>query len=295
MIRRALSAFALLASLPAHAAEPTPFTIEQTRLLSEAEGRLADNPNDADALIWKGRRLGYLGRLEESIATYEAGEKLHPADARFARHIGHRLISLRRFEEAEAALARAAKLVAAAPDAVEPDGLPNAAGVPTSTLKGNIYYHLGLAQYLRGGFGEAASSYQGAAALADNPDAAAAALYWLYLSLKRAGADAAAAAALARVDASWMLIENGVYHELALCFRGEADCDAILARAREAEGVDFATPAYGVAMQRRLKGDRKGARALLREILERDDGTAFGRLAAEADLKREEAPRLDDF
>lgn len=240
-----------------------------------------------DALIWKGRRLGYLGRYEEAIAVYAAGEALHPKDARFARNIGHRLISLRRFEEAEAALARAAMLVAALPDAVEPDGLPNAAGVPTSTLKGNIFYHLGLAHYLQGDFDKAALSCEGAAALADNPDAAAAALYWLYLSLKRAGQDAAASAALARVDAKWTLIENGVYHELALCFRGERDCDAILARARAAEGIDYATPAYGVAMQRRLKGDRKGARALLKEIALRDASAAFGRLAAEADLKRE--------
>lgn len=294
-MRSALIAAGLLVMPPALAAEPSAFTLEQTRLLTEAEARLAANPSDADALIWKGRRLGYLGRYEEAIAVFGAGEKQHPKDARFARHIGHRLISLRRYEEAEAALARAAMLVAALPDAVEPDGLPNAAGVPTSTLKGNIFYHLGLAQYLQGDFDGAALRYEGAAALADNPDAAAAALYWLYLSLKRAAQDAAAGEALARVDASWTLIENGVYHDLALCFRGERDCDAILARAREAEGVDFVTPAYGVAMQRRLKGDRKGARALLKDIVERDDSTAFGRLAAEADLKREAAQRLDDF
>lgn len=291
----AIIATGLALTNPALAAEPSAFTAEQTRLLSEAEAALADNPSDADALLWKGRRLGYLGRYDEAIAVFEAGEKLHPTDARFARHIGHRLISLRRFEDAELALARAAMLVAAAPDAVEPDGLPNAAGVPTSTLKGNIYYHLGLAQYLQGDFDAAALSYEGAAALADNPDAAAAALYWLYLSLKRAAQDAAASAALARVDADWTLIENGVYHELALCFRGERDCDAILARARGAEGVDYATPAYGVAMHRRLKGDRAGARALLKEIVARDDSTAFGRLAAEAELQREAAQRLDDF
>lgn len=167
--------------------------------------------------------------------------------------------------------------------------------MPTSTLKGNIFYHLGLAHYLQGDFDAAARSYEGAAALADNPDAAAAALYWLYLSLKRAAQDAAASAALARVDAQWTLIENGVYHELALCFRGEKDCEAILARARAADGIDYATPAYGLAMQRWLNGDRKGARALLKEIVDRDDSAAFGHLAAAADLKREAVPRLDDF
>jgi tetratricopeptide (TPR) repeat protein len=262
------------------------FTTEQTRLLTGAEATLSEKSTDADALIWKGRRLGYLGRYEEAIAVYAAGEALHPTDARFARHIGHRLISLQRFAEAETALTRAAALTAALPDETEPDGLPNAAGVPTSTLKGNIWYHLGLAHYLQGEFDAAARAFEGAAALSANPDAASAAIYWLYLSLKRAGDDAAAAKALARVDASWALIENGVYHDLALCFRGEKDCDAILARAREAEGVDYATSAYGVAMQRLISGDRKGARALLKEIIARDGSAAFGRLAAEAEFAR---------
>ena len=104
-VKAKLSALVLSAFLTAHsavaiAAEPDPFTTQQTRLLSEAEATLADNPTDADALIWKGRRLGYLGRYEEAIAVYMTGEALHPTDARFARHIGHRLISLRRFAEA---------------------------------------------------------------------------------------------------------------------------------------------------------------------------------------------------
>lgn len=160
-------------------------------------------------------------------------------------------------------------------------------GWPTSTLKGNIWYHLGLAHYLQGEFAAAARGYAGAAALSANPDAAAAALYWLYLSLMQAGDDAGAKTALAAVDADWTLIENSVYHELALCFRGDADCDAILARARAADGIDYATPAYGVAMERLLSGDRRGARALLKEVVARDESAAFGRLAAEATLDRE--------
>ena len=43
---------------------------------------------------------------------------------------------------------------------IEPDGQPNARNIPTSTLNSNIYYHLGLAQYLKGEF-EAALSFLG--------------------------------------------------------------------------------------------------------------------------------------
>lgn len=262
------------------------FVAEQTKLLDEAKSRLASNPGNAEAMIWIGRRLGYLGRFEEAIATYRQGEALHPKDARFARHIGHRLISLKQFKEAEKAFERAVRITAAEPDRVEPDGLPNDAGVPTSTLKGNIWYHLGLARYLQGDFASAAIAYEGASALAHNPDAAAAARYWLYLSLKRSGQDEAASDALRGVDSNWTLIENGVYQKLSLCLRGELDCEAILRQARGGEGVAYATPAYGVAMARMIAGDAAGAKSLLEEIANKDAGASFGRLAAEADLKR---------
>lgn len=262
------------------------FHTEQTKLLAEAQSRLAQDPTNAEAMIWVGRRLGYLGRYKEAISTYQQGETLHPKDARFARHIGHRLISLKQYEDAEKAFERAARLTAAEPDRVEPDGLPNEAGVPTSTLKGNIWYHLGLARYLQGNFASAAIAYEGASALAHNPDAAAAARYWLFLSLKRSGLEDAASEALGGVDSNWDLIENGVYHELALCLRGERDCEAILQQARTAEGVGYATPAYGVAMARMLAGDSAGGRSLLEEIVAKDTGASFGRLAAEADLQR---------
>lgn len=268
----------------AASAQEDDFTTRQEALLDQVQAELAAEPDNAEAAIWAGRRLGYLGRYEEAIATYTQGWRRHPADARFPRHIGHRLISMRRYDEAEEMFEQAVALAAAQPDAVEPDGLPNAAGVPTSTLKGNIYYHLGLARYLQGDFAAAARAYEGASALAHNPDAAAAARYWLFLSLFRAGDRAAAQLALAGVDADWALIENGVYHELSLCFRGDADCDEIMTRARAAEGIDFATPAYGIAMAHYTKGETTEARAILDEIVGRGSSAAFGHLAAEADL-----------
>ena len=277
-----LAAFFALCSA-AHA-QADDFTAKQEALLAEAAAKLKANPGDADAAIWVGRRLGYLGRYEDALKVYWAAAALHMKDARFPRHMGHRLISLRRFDDAIETLEVAAALVAASPDQVEPDGLPNAAGVPTSTLKGNIYYHLGLAHYLTGDFDAAARGFEGASALAHNPDAAAAARYWLYLSLARADETEAANTVLAAVEADWELIENKEYHDLALCLRGDMDCDAILERARGEEGIGFATPAYGVAMARLIAGDKKQARKLLKEITDRGPSAAFGHIAAEADL-----------
>ena len=261
------------------------FRAEQEALLAQA--RAVEEPEHpeamADAAVWIGRRLGYLGRYNEAIAAFEHGEARFPKDARFARHLGHRLISVRRFDDAVVALTRAETLMADRPDEIEPDGLPNTASTPLSTLKGNIAYHLGLAYYLRGDFAEAARTFQGAVALAANPDSAAAARYWLYLSLARAGDMDAANAALAPIRPDWRIIENHAYFWLTLCYGGQGPCERAAA---DSETPESAAIAYGLAARALIEGHADEARAAMRAMLARDDWASFGYIAAEADLAR---------
>jgi TolB-like protein/class 3 adenylate cyclase/Tfp pilus assembly protein PilF len=59
------------------------------------------NPNDADALIMKGRLLAFRGRPEESLVWLEAAGRLNPLIIRwYDVHFGIALYSLRRFAEA---------------------------------------------------------------------------------------------------------------------------------------------------------------------------------------------------
>ena len=46
--------------------------------LVQAEKELAAKPTDADAIIWVGRRLGYLWRYQDAIAMFSKGVALHP-------------------------------------------------------------------------------------------------------------------------------------------------------------------------------------------------------------------------
>src|SRR5690349_9576180 len=80
---------------------------------------------NADSIIWLGRREAYLGYYEDAIQTFSKGIILHPVDARFYRHRGHRYITLRCFDKAIADLEKAATLIKDKPDEIEPDGLPN--------------------------------------------------------------------------------------------------------------------------------------------------------------------------
>ncbi len=144
-----------------------------TARLAEARRGFEHTPDNADSVIWLGRRTAYLGRYREAIAIFSDGIRDHPEDARMYRHRGHRYLTIREFDKALIDFERARGLIAGTPDQVEPDGIPNARGIPTSTLHSNIRYHLGLAHYLKGHFDAAARIYAedvAAARASNNPD-----------------------------------------------------------------------------------------------------------------------------
>ena len=268
---------------------------ERERELVEARARLAAAPGDAEALIWVGRRLGYLGRYREAVAVFSVGIARFPDDARFLRHRGHRFLTRRRLELAEADLARAGELVRGRPDEVEPDGLPNERGIPTSTLQSNVWYHLGLARYLEGDFEGALAAYRECLAVSGNPDMLVATSHWLYMTLRRLAPlgeeTAAAAEVLAPIHAGLDIIENRAYHRLLLMYRGELSPEELLAEAGgDAGSLDFATVAYGVANHHLYNGREAEARELFERILAGGQWPAFGYLAAEAELARTGRP-----
>ncbi len=134
---------------------PLPALSEQTKKLyesklAEATADYKKDSTNADAIIWLGRRTAYLGNYKEAIAIFTKGIVLHPQDARFYRHRGHRYITLRCFDKAIADFEKAATLIKGKPDEIEPDGIPHAQNTPTSSLQSNIWYHLGLAYFIKG-------------------------------------------------------------------------------------------------------------------------------------------------
>jgi tetratricopeptide (TPR) repeat protein len=253
--------------------------------LAAAKADAEARPNDPEALIWLGRRTAYLGRYREAIAIFTRGAARFPEDARFLRHRGHRYISIRRFDRAEADLEQAARLVAGRPDEVEPDGLPNAAGIPTSTLQSNIWYHLGLARYLQGDFAGALEAYRACLEVSKNPDMQVATRQWLYLTLRRLGRDAEASQVLEPVRMDLEILENQAYHKLLLMERGEIPAASLLA-AEGSGDLDPATLGYGIGAWTLAEGRREEALRIFRHVVETGPWSAFGAIAAEAELAR---------
>lgn len=243
----------------------------------------------ADNLIWVARRQGYLGRYREAIKTLTDGVAKFPDDPRMYRHRGHRLITLRCFDEAIADLKVAERLALRKPDEVELDGLPNARNIPTSTLQTNIWYHLGLAQYLTGDFDRAAASFMECFKRATTSDMQVAAAHWLYMSIRRYGKRDEANQFIAnQIKDDLDIIENQDYYKLVKLYKGTASGEALL---KEFEGsadtVSKASLGYGLGNRWLYHNRPNEAADIFQKIVAGDQWASFGYIAAEVELKRQ--------
>ena len=251
------------------------------------EARLAHlaAPNDADAMVWWGRRTAYTGDYLKAIDIYTEAIKRFPNDARFYRHRGHRYISIRQFDKAIADFNQAAELRQGMENQVEPDGMPNARNIPVSTLHGNIYYHLGLAHYLKNDLEQARDAYMKCLETSEMPDNVVSASHWLYMINRKLGDLEAANAVLEPINAEMDIIENMAYHKLCLFYKGEIVLDELV-NGKYSDIMNDATW-YGVGNWHLYNSEREKAKEIYEKILAGETWASFGYIAAEADYARE--------
>jgi tetratricopeptide (TPR) repeat protein len=267
---------------------PAPsFTAQQQQQLEGglqlAKQALDEAPQNADALIWYARRLGYLARYQQAIDVLTKGIELHPNDARMYRHRGHRYLTLRCTESAIADFEKATALVKGKPDEVEPDGQPNSANIPTSTLHSNIYYHLGLAYYLQKNYAKAKEAYEKCLLVSTNPDMYTATANWYYLTLRQMNNTRVATDFLATLDFETPLLENGVYRKLLQLHKDNPLAATALANASGGGDVQSATYLYGLYMFLKLNGHFSEAKQVKQQLMAGNQYASFGYIAAEMD------------
>jgi tetratricopeptide (TPR) repeat protein len=262
------------------------FSEPAAQLVAKYDSAKADfknNPNDVDNIIWYGRRTAYLGQYREAIDIYTEGINQFPEDPRLYRHRGHRYISLRDLDKAITDLSTAARLIEGTENEIEPDGMPNAQNIPTSSLHGNIWYHLGLAHYLKGNMEEAYESYLNCREAMNNDDNLVSSTHWLYMIQRRMGNKDKAEALLEPIKKDMKIIENFSYYDLCQFYKG-------LLPIKDLEGGE-AGPAndavrYGLANWYFYNDKKEKAKGLLEEILSSDSWNSFGYIAAEQDYLR---------
>ncbi len=259
---------------------------EYSKKLDEAKA-VYDSKPDADAIIWLGRRTAYLGDYKSAIKIFTDGVVKFPKDARMYRHRGHRYITLRCFDDAVSDFEKAAKLVKGKPDEIEPDGLPNAKNIPTGTLQSNIWYHLGLAHYLKGNFKKALAAYRECQKVSNNNDMRVATAYWHYMTLRRMEKNKEAQTVLEPFAGEVELIENTEYLNLIKLNRGEIKAEGLLSTIRgEADTLGSASLGYGIGNYFLYNGEKEKAVTIFRKIVEGNQWASFGYIAAEAELKK---------
>jgi len=252
--------------------------------LEAARAAYEQDPGDADSIIWYGRRMAYTGDYRSAIRIFSEGIEKHPRDARMYRHRGHRFISVRELDRAIEDLEFAADLIRNEENTIEPDGMPNALNIPVSTLHGNIWYHLGLAYYLKHDWPNAYRAFQAGFDTGGNDDNRVSTTHWRYMILRRMGKSVEAERTLDAITADMNVIENTVYHRLCLFYKGQLSLEDLALE--DAGNPTGAAAAYGIANWFLYTGDQAEARKRLQELVDTAGWDAFGYIAAEADLAR---------
>jgi tetratricopeptide (TPR) repeat protein len=231
--------------------------------LQEAQKKYEANPDDPENCILYGRALAGLWRYHEAIAVFTKGIEKHPDYAMLFRHRGHRYITIREFDKAVVDLTRASKL---------------------NDQDYDIWYHLGLAHYLKGEFAKAVDAYRQCDKAAKAEDSKISISNWLYIALRRLGKKDEAQKALAGITEGMKAGESQAYYNLLFFYKGlktEQDIEKLAVT-----DLDKATMGYGVGCWHLYSGDKQEAAGYFEKIVELPYWPAFGAIAAEAELAR---------
>lgn len=247
---------------------------------------------DADAseenYIWLGRRLAYKVKYNQAIDVFTQGLEEYPNSYKLYRHRGHRYLSQRKFDAAISDFTQAVELMPATPLEIEPDGIPNKINKPLSTTQFNVWYHLGLAHYLKGDFDKAEQAYLKCLDVSDNDDLITATVDWLYMTYRRQGKTEAAKLLLGKITPNMTIVENDSYFKRLNLYKGSLPVDSVLNVSSTSTDADLAiaTQGYGVGNWYLYNGDTVQAISVFERVVGGKHFSAFGFIAAEADLAR---------
>lgn len=241
--------------------------VDEKNEIAAAVEKLSADPKNIDLMIALGAAQAKVWRYRDAIETYTRAIAIAPTDARLYRHRGHRFISTRQFSKAVADLNRAVTL---------------------NDRDYDIWYHLGLAHYLRFDFGQAEEAYRRclmAAEKAANDDSIVAVSDWLYMTYRRSGREEDAKRVLARITPEMKVKENKSYFDRLLFYKGLKK-ESELVDVEKATDLEIATIGYGVGNWHFYNGNRARAEEYFQRIVSGKYWPAFGFIAAEAQLAR---------
>ncbi len=243
-------------------------SLPDTAAVKSTRAALEANPKNIDRIIDLGVAQSGARQFREAIATFTRGLEIEPNNALLLRWRGHRYLSVRDFDRAFADLTRGS--------GIDP------------TIYGN-WYHLGVVQFVRGEFDNAAASFAKALPIAPDAGELQGSVDWLWMSLSRAGRGAEAKAMLdKKLDQQHPEFKPAInaYTQRIELYRGEIGPDAVLTAA-DTDEVQIATLAYGLGNWYLVRGDKAQARKWFERSVQASGGwPGFGFIVSEAELRR---------
>jgi tetratricopeptide (TPR) repeat protein len=231
--------------------------------IARAERALAAEPRNVQRYVALGVAQAGARQFREAIETFTRGLAVAPDDPTLLRWRGHRYLSVRELDRAQADLERGLRL--------------------DSTMYG-ILYHLGIVRYARGDFAGAAALFARAQPRAPDAGELAGSTDWLWMSLMRAGRAAEARAMLARRPDSLAVI-NAYARRLQL-YRGEIGPADVFTLA-DTTDVQVATLSYGIGNWYLVaRADTARAREWFEQSVRSGGWPGFGFIVSEIELRR---------
>jgi len=230
--------------------------------IARAQAALTADPKNVQRFIDLGVAQSGARQFREAIQTFTRAMAIEPNNAMLYRWRGHRYLSVRELDKAQADLTKGLKL--------------------DSTNYG-ILYHLGIVRFARGDFAGAAQLFARAQPHAPDAGELAGSTDWLWMSLMRAGRKADAEAMLARRPDS-LPVDNAYTRRLKL-YRGEIGPDAVITPADTAD-VQAATLAYGLGNWYLVRGDTARAKTYFERSVKSGGWPGFGFIMSEVELRR---------
>ena len=236
--------------------------LADTGAIARAEAALATDPRNLDRIIALGVAQSGARQFREAIRTFSRGLEIAPDHAMLYRWRGHRYLSVRDFDRAQADLTR---------------------GFQLDSSNYGILYHLGIVRFGRGDFAGASDAFARAQRRAPDAGELAGATDWLWMALARAGRTAEARAMLEpRPDS--LPVANAYARRLKL-YRGEIGPDELFTPGDTAD-VQVATLSYGLGNWHLVRGDTARAREWFQRAISSGGWPAFGFIISELELRR---------
>jgi len=259
----------------------------QIRALEIAKAEFSEDAT-LDNNIWKGRREAYLGRYDLAIETFTEAVSKYPDSYEALRHRGHRYITIREFDKAISDLRKAASLMEGEALQIEQDGMPNNQNIPLTTVQFNVWYHLGLAHYLKEEFSQALEAYEKSLDVSNNDDLIVATLDWKYMTLMKLDREQEARELLERVNEDMTIIENDSYYNRLLMYKGLVDPEELIKGDIDSDAgrLQYVTQGYGLGNYYLRQGKLQPATETFFKVLKTNYWAAFGFIASEMELAR---------